>query len=79
MDAAFGALCVRYYVGMTISKNGKPRPIEKSHRLCKRNDRHYSSKAREVKLLRDAFMLTVNAPQANAVADLSDFEAMWRT
>ena len=59
-----GSFYVRYSVGMTVSKNGKPRPIQKSHRLCGKNDKYYSSKAREVKLLRDAFMLTVNTRQA---------------
>lgn len=64
-----GSFYVRYSVGMAISKNGKPRPIQKSHRLCEKNDRYYSSKAREVTLLRAAFMLTVNARQANAGAE----------
>jgi hypothetical protein len=64
-----GSFYVRYSVGMTVSKNGKPRPIQKSHRLCEKNNKYYSSKAREVKLLRDAFMLTVTTRQAHAVAE----------
>jgi hypothetical protein len=64
-----GSFYVQYSVGMAISKNGKPRPIQKFHRLCEKNDKYYSGKAREVKLPRDAFMLTVNARQANAVAE----------
>jgi hypothetical protein len=51
-----GSFYVRYSVGMTVSKNGKPRPIQKSHRLCEKNDKYYSSKALEVKLLRHGFM-----------------------
>ena len=72
-----GSFYVRYSVGMTVSKNGKPRPIQKSHRLCGKNDKYYSSKAREVKLLRDAFMLTVNTRQAHAVAEDMAIAAFW--
>jgi hypothetical protein len=35
-------------------------PIQMSHRLCEKNDKYYSSKAREVKRLRYAFVLTVD-------------------
>jgi hypothetical protein len=45
------------------------RPIRKSHRLCGKNNKYYSSKAREVKLLRDAFMLTVNTGSAFVAPD----------
>ena len=72
-----GSFYVRYSVGMTVSKNGKPRPIQKSHRLCEKNDKYYSSKAREVKLLRDAFMLTVNTRQAHAVGEDMTIAAFW--
>jgi hypothetical protein len=72
-----GSFYVRYSVGMTVSKNGKPRPIQKSHRLCEKNDKYYSSKAREVKLLRDAFMLTVNTRQAHAIAEDMTIAAFW--
>jgi hypothetical protein len=61
---------------MTVSKNGKPRPM-KSHRLCGKNDKYYSSKARDVKLLRDAFMLTVNTRQAHAIAEDMTIVAFW--
>ena len=54
---------------MTVSKNGKPRPVQKFHRLCGKNDKYHSSKAREVKLLRDAFMFTVNTRQARTVGE----------
>jgi hypothetical protein len=72
-----GSFYVRYSVGMTFNKNGKPRPIQKSHRLCEKNDKYYSSKAREVKLLRDAFMLTVNTRQAHAIAEDMTIAAFW--
>jgi hypothetical protein len=42
---------------MTVSKNGKPRPIQKFQRLCGKNDKYYSSKAREVKLFVMPFAL----------------------
>ena len=72
-----GSFYVRYSVGMTVSKNGKPRPIQKSHRLCEKNDKYYSSKARAVKLLRDAFMLTVNTRQARTVGEDMTIAAFW--
>jgi hypothetical protein len=71
-----GSFYVRYSVGMTVSKNGKPRPIQKSHRLCEKNDKYYSSKARQG-LLRDAFMLTVNTRQAHAIAEDMTITAFW--
>src|SRR5437773_1165660 len=52
-------------------------PIQMSHRLCEKNDKHYSSKAREVKILRYAFMLTVNTRQAHAVAEDMTIAAFW--
>jgi integrase len=66
---ASGAFYVRYVTGMTVSESGKPRPVQKSHRLCERNDKYYSSKAKAVKLLRDEFMLTVSTRQGRAVAE----------
>lgn len=72
-----GSFYVRYSVGMTVSKNGKPRPVQKSHRLCEKNDKYYSSKARAVKLLRDAFMITVNTRQAHAVREDMSIAAFW--
>ena len=67
---ASGSFYVRYVTGTTVSKNGKPRPVQKSHRLCDKNDKYYSSKAKAVKLLRDEFMLTVSSRQGTrAVAE----------
>ncbi len=67
---ASGSFYVRYVTGTTVSKNGKPRPVQKSHRLCDKNDKYYSSKAKAVKLLRDQFMLSVSSRQAGrAVAE----------
>jgi hypothetical protein len=59
-----GSFYVRYSVGMTVSKNGKTAPdleVPPPRREEPQNHKYYSSKAREVKLLRDTFMLTVRA------------------
>jgi len=66
---ASGAFYVRYVTGTTVSKNGKARPVQKSHRLCEKNDKYYSSKAKAVKLLRDEFMLTIGSRQGRSVAE----------
>ena len=57
--------------------DGWQEPIQTSHRLCEKNDKHYSSKAREVKLLRYVFMLTVNTRQAHAVGEDMTIAAFW--
>ena len=64
---ASGAFFVRYY------SSGN----QVSHRLCSRDDKYYSRTCREVKLLRDDFMQTVNTGNAPNVHDITvgDF---WR-
>jgi hypothetical protein len=53
-----GSFYVWYSVGMRPERRAAP--IQMSHRFCEKNDKYYSSKAREVKLLRYAFILTVD-------------------
>src|SRR6266568_5867106 len=67
-----GSFYVRYSAGMTLSqKSGKPRPIQKTHKLCEKNEKFYSTKAAAVKRKRDEFMLTVSPRQQPRGEDMS--------
>jgi integrase len=76
---AAGVFYVRYSVGTTISAAGKPRPVQKTHRLCSKDDKHYSSKCRAVRLLADAFMLTVNQQRNDTEGADMTIAAFWET
>lgn len=67
---------VRYSVGTTISKNGKARPVQKTHKLCDKSDKYYNEASRAVKLLRDEFMLSVNRREPSVGEDMS-IAAFW--
>src|SRR5689334_2813437 len=54
-----GAFFVRYYTTEIV--NGEPKRVQRSHRLCFKDEKFYSIKAKSVKLERDKFMLTVNS------------------
>ncbi len=70
-ESASGAFHVRYYTTEIV--DGQPKRVQRSHLLCHKDDKHYSTKCKAVKLLRDEFMRRVNVSQANeqdmAVAD----------
>jgi len=55
---ASGAFYVRYWSTEII--DGQPRRVQRSERLCFKDDKFYSKKAKAVTLLRDKFMLTIN-------------------
>ncbi|GAC1510746.1 MAG: hypothetical protein NVS1B11_17940 [Terriglobales bacterium] len=55
---ASGAFYVQYRV--TIVADGVSKRVQRSHRLCEKNQLYYSKKCKELKLLRDEFMLGVN-------------------
>jgi len=74
---ASGIFYVRYSVGTKISANGKPRPVQKTHRLCSKDDRHYSTKCKAVRLLADAFMLTVNQQRHDTEGEDMTVAAFW--
>jgi len=74
---ASGSFYVRYCTGMTVSAKGKPMPVLKSHKLCEKNDKFYSTKAKAVRLLRDEFMLTVNGGQPNRVGEDMKVALFW--
>src|SRR4051812_22935219 len=60
---ASGAFFVRYYVSEIV--DGQEKRVQRSERLCMKDDKHYAANARAVKLLRDKFMLSINSQQAN--------------
>src|SRR5207244_2726979 len=62
-ESASGAFHVRYYA--TEILDGQARRVQRSHLLCHKDDKHYSTKCKAVKLLRDEFMRRVNVSQAN--------------
>jgi hypothetical protein len=62
-ESASGAFHVRYYTMQIV--DGQPKRVQKSHLLCHKNEKYYSTTSKAVKLLRDEFMLRVNVSQAN--------------
>ena len=73
---ASGSFYVRYVTGTTLSKSGKPRPVQRSHRLCAKDNRYYSSKAKAVKLLAQEFMLSINRQEPYAGENMT-IAAFW--
>lgn len=74
---ASGVYYLRYSVGTTFSAAGKPRPVQKTHRLCAKDDRHHSKTCAAVTLLRDEFMLGINQQRQDTEgADMPIF-AFW--
>jgi integrase len=88
---AAGIFYIRYSTGTTISEAGKPRPIQKTHRLCSKDDKHYLSKVKRpngktrlvpckaLRLLADAFMLTVNQQRQDLDGEDMTIAAFWET
>src|SRR2546425_11632096 len=62
-ESASGAFHVRYYTTEIV--DGQARRVQRPHLLCHKDDKHYSTKCKAVKLLRDEFMRRVNVSQAN--------------
>jgi integrase len=62
-ESASGAFHVRYYTTEIIE--GQPKRVQKSHLLCRKDQKHYSTTCKAVKLLRDEFMRKINVRQAN--------------
>jgi hypothetical protein len=67
---ASGAFFVRYYDNQIV--DGQQKRVQRSHRLCDKDSRYYAANSRAVRLLRDAFMVTVNEQQANGKAPEPD-------
>lgn len=60
---AFGAYHVRYYV--TEISEGKPQRVQKSHRLCAKDEKHHSRTCKPVRSKCDDFMRKINAGYSN--------------
>ena len=63
-ESASGSFHVRYYVTDII--DGQAKRVQKSHLLCRKDNKHFSKTCKAVKLLRDEFMRTVNAASGQA-------------
>ena len=58
-ESSSGAFHVRYYTTEIV--DGQAKRVQKSHLLCRKDNKHFSKTCKAVKLLRDEFMRTVNA------------------
>lgn len=67
-ESKSGAFHVRYYTTEIV--DGQPKRIQKSHLLCRKNNRYYSRTCKEVKNKRDEFMRTIN------ISDVSDADML---
>lgn len=62
-ESASGAFHVRYYTTEIV--DGQPKRVQKSHLLCRKDNKYFSKTCKAVKLKRDDFMRTVNVAQVN--------------
>jgi integrase len=62
-ESASGAFHVRYYVTEIV--DGQAKRVQKSHLLCRKDNKYFSRTCKAVKLKRDEFMRTVNVSQVN--------------
>ena len=62
-ESASGAFHVRYYTTEIV--DGQPKRVQKSHLLCRKDNKYFSRTCKAVKLKREEFMLTVNVSQVN--------------
>jgi len=70
-QSASGTFHVRYYD--TAIVDGQPVRVQKSRLLCHKDEKHFSCTCKAVKLLRDAFMRTVNVVEQGADLRIADF------
>lgn len=62
-ESSSGAFHVRYYTTEIV--DGQPKRVQRSHLLCRKDDKHFSKTCKAVKLLRDEEMRKVNASQVS--------------
>ena len=68
-ESASSAFHLRYYITEIV--DGQPKRVQKSHLLCRKDNKHFSQTCKAVKLLRDDFMRTINKTSADtAQADM---------
>src|SRR5579864_1656531 len=66
---ASNAFFVRYYVTEIV--DGKPTRVQRSHRLCTKDDKYHSRTCKPVKSLRDEFMKPINEGNGAATQDIT--------
>jgi len=76
---ASGVFYLRYSTGTTLSAAGKPRPVQKTHKLCCKDDRHYSRTCKAVRHLADTYMLTINQQRGDSEGEDMTISAFWET
>jgi integrase len=62
-ESASGAFHVRYYTTEIV--DGQPQRVQKSHLLCRKDNKYFSKTCKAVKLKRDDFMRTINVSQVS--------------
>ena len=67
-ESASGAFHVRYYTTEIV--DGKARRVQRSHLLAHKDNKHYSTTCKAVKLLRDEFMRKVNTTTQPSTQDM---------
>jgi integrase len=71
-ESASGSFHVRFYTTEIV--DGHPKRVQKSHLLCRKDNKHFSKTCKAVKLLRDDHMRTINVDQVSEADMLvSDF------
>jgi integrase len=73
-QSASGAFHIRYY-GTEIV-DGQPVRRQKSHLLCRKDERHFSKSCKAVRLLAEDFMRTVNSSSGQGDLRIAEF---WET
>jgi integrase len=62
-ESKSGAFHVRYYTTEIV--DGQPQRVQKSHLLCRKDNKYFSRTCKAVKLKRDDFMRTINVSQVS--------------
>jgi integrase len=71
-ESASGAFHIRYYTTEIV--DGQPQRVQKSHLLCRKDNKYFSKTCKAVKLKRDDFMRTINVSQVSeADMKITDF------
>lgn len=70
-ESASGTFHVRFYQDEII--DGEVKRVQKSHLLCRKDNKHFSKSCKAVKLLAEDFMRTVNTEPRGSDTLISDF------
>ncbi|MGB6405011.1 MAG: hypothetical protein WBF26_19375, partial [Candidatus Sulfotelmatobacter sp.] len=55
---AYGAFHIKYYT--TVLREGKEVRVQRSHKLCRKDAKHYSATCKQVKKLASDYMVGIN-------------------